>query len=376
MSLTSPSPQWRRPKYQPESIFEIIIGDMGRPLTVVLATLEQAESQNVYDRVWQERSQEVWHIARASSTKVKPTAAYPVSAQVHNIPVYYQGKKRTTALLDFVTACKDTAMAGHAVLIHCNNTFHRGILLALGLMIFVGYDKDEATRILAAERIIYPGHWLPWCAWTYEEQRDHHAQQFLESQRWLMTLPRLRDAQADGANAANAANAQDAQDDGVTDANAASSTNVLVAHANTADVLVADTADVLVADVVSAANTANVLVADANAANATIAAVAANAAPANDANATDAAVAADAANVVVERVMTRVGGRWRWVCWTCNAYQGTLRKCSECPRWECKSCAFWCTGCPYKYNICSECNALDMYLRRNGRIWKCRRCLR
>ena len=363
---------------------------MGRPLTVVLATLEQAESQNVYDRVWQERSQEVWHIARASSTKVKATAAYPVSAQVHNIPVYYQGKLRTTALLDFVTACKDTAMAGHAVLIHCNNTFHRGILLTIGLMIFVGYDKDEATRILAAERIIYPGHWLPWCEWAHEEQCDHHAEQFLESQRWLMTLPRLRDAQDDVANAASAANAQDAQDDGVTDANAASSTNVLVAHANTADVLVADTADVLVADVVSAANTYRENLnrwseeritqtnrsKGANAANATIAAVAANAAPANDANATDAAVAADAANVFVERVMTRVGGRWRWVCWTCNAYQGPLRKCSECPRWECKSCAFWCTGCPYKYNICSQCNALDIYLRRNGRVWKCRRCLR
>ena len=120
--------------------------------------------------------------------------------------------------------------------------------------------------------------------------------------------------------------------------------------ANTADASAANTANA------SVANTADVLVADANA---TDAAVAANAAPAG----------ANYAN------MGDGGDWWRWRSSSCDKVDQNLRQCWECGRWDCKSCSSWCTRCPGKYLICGHCNAQDMYyLVRRGKTWRCERC--
>ena len=311
--------QWHANRSQPASIFDITLPE--GPLTVVLATIEEVESRELYIRLEQEYDKEVWHIAGATR---KGTVTYPVNAEIHEFPVYHKGRKRQKGLLTFWTACKETAAAGGAVVIHCNSTFHRGPLALIGIMIFAGYDKDEAISEIVAHRHIYPGHYVPYEEWPPSETKSKHAEDFLECHRWLQTL--------------TVPSWWAAADDAVT--------------------AVADA--VVPADIADAADATDANAADANVANAADAAVAANAAPAgaNDANMRDG------------------GDWWRWRCSSCDRVDQNLRQCWECGRWDCKSCSFWCTRCPRKYLICGHCNAQDMYLVRRGKTWRCARCER
>jgi len=66
----------------------------------------------------------------------------------------------------------------------------------------------------------------------------------------------------------------------------------------------------------------------------------------------------------------------RNVCSKCHQRTRQLKKCNVCPNWECRKCRFWCTDCPYSYNICSVCNETGEYLTRCGQIWRCNWCWR
>ena len=87
--------------------------------------------------------------------------ADPTDARVHACPMYHQGNLRSNGIKAFWSACQDTARQGQAVLIHCNNTFHRGPLLLLAIMMLAGYTKDVALAKIAQRRCIYLGHTVP-----------------------------------------------------------------------------------------------------------------------------------------------------------------------------------------------------------------------
>ena len=68
--------------------------------------------------------------------------------------------------MDFYEYCEKCAAAGDAVIIHCNQSFHRGPLLLAALAQCAGHDKHETLEELATERTIYPGHLIDPSEWV------------------------------------------------------------------------------------------------------------------------------------------------------------------------------------------------------------------
>ena len=85
-------------------------------------------------------------------------------------------------------ACKETARRKNVVLVHCNNSFHRGPLAVAAIMGLAGYNHDSAFSSIAHGRRIYPGHIVPFCDWPESERAGRHAQDFLECHTWILTL--------------------------------------------------------------------------------------------------------------------------------------------------------------------------------------------
>ena len=80
----------------------------------------------------------------------------------HSVPVNYENPMRNHNMYNFWVACKQiVSEEGGAVLVHCNNSFHRGPLAVAAIMVRAGYKKDSAMSALASRRHIYPGHIIP-----------------------------------------------------------------------------------------------------------------------------------------------------------------------------------------------------------------------
>ena len=299
---------WRA-ESQPATIFDIDTR-VGK-LTVVLCTKDQAETLSVYRLIDREKGKDIWHVAVAAGAGV---ASYPQPIQVHQLPMYHKGRVRDEALENFWNACKDTARAGQAVMIHCNQSFHRGPLCLVAIMILAGYLKARALDIVAEFRCIYAGHLVPHEDWPPRERQGKHARDVLECHAWLEKLPH-----DDASLAVNAG------------------------------------ASVTVADLSSRGAVPN-------------AGQSSDDTEAIESHDADALALADVADPPLET---------QWRCSSCNVMGQKLFQCWQCARWDCKSCSFWCTHCPkgrWKYTICGHCNAGGDHLFRQGKIWLCRHC--
>jgi hypothetical protein len=175
--------EWSSNRTQSASIFDI--DTPAGPLTVVLASKEEAETMALYRRIEQETGKQVLHVAVAAGNG---RTSYPIDAEVHEFPIYYKGRFRDECLQRFWDACKDTASAGQAVLIHCNQSFHRAPLAAAAIMVLAGYDKASAMSAIAERRHIYPGHTVPFGDWPESERAGRHAQDLRECHTWIETL--------------------------------------------------------------------------------------------------------------------------------------------------------------------------------------------
>ena len=295
-------------------------------LTVVLARKDEAETMSLYRRIERETGKEVLHIACAAGHS---RTSYPIQAFVHACPMYHKGRVRADAVHGFWNACKETAHRNEAVLVHCNNSFHRGPPLVVAIMVLAGYKKDTAMSLLAQRRHIYPGHTIPFCDWPQSERECSHAQDLLECHAWVETLV----AFASQTSVMPVPQIEPSSAAGVADDSAAS----LCAEA------VDDTSLMPGASVEPSAAAAT----------------------------EDASVAASAQKSVLQPPPKE------WRCSSCKKLDKNMRQCWECERWDCKSCSFWCTTCPkgkYKYNICGHCNAEGIYLTRQGKVWRCSWC--
>ena len=102
---------------------------------------------------------EVWDVAVCAG---HGRADYSIeNIQVHALPMYHRGRVREDGLEIFWRSCKLAALAGAAVMIHCNQSFHRGPLGLVAIMIRAGYAKHRAIEMVAEQRSIFPGHWVP-----------------------------------------------------------------------------------------------------------------------------------------------------------------------------------------------------------------------
>ena len=299
------SPVWRFKRSQDATFYDI--ATPAGELTVVLATRDETETMGLYNRLERSTGKTVLHVAVAAG---EGRADYAIDdVQVHQVPMYHKGRVRDEGLENFWIACKETAAARQAVLIHCNQSFHRGPLAFTAIMVRAGYTKEVALDMIADRRCIFAGHMIPYDEWPFAEQQDPHAQDLLECHRWLERLP---------------------SDDAPFSVTPGLSSSGDVAMPNAGQSL--DDAEAPEAD--------------------------------------DGHVPA-----VALPAYSRAGSFSRqWPCSTCQVVGPKLLECWVCGRWDCKRCAFWCTHCPYKYTICSQCNAEGFHLHRQGKRWWCPRC--
>jgi hypothetical protein len=302
---------WRsRKDMQAANFFTIDIPDIG-PLCVVLCTKDEAETISLCHRIAMETGgKEVWDVAVCAGYG---RADYSIeNVEVHDVPMYHRGRVREDGLEMFWRSCKLAALAGAAVMIHCNQSFHRGPLGLVAIMIRAGYAKHRAIEMVAEQRIIYPGHWLPFQQWPAAERQQTHSQDLLECHEWLETLG------PDPAPVDHALAIQDPHFAGV-------------GHSPDHNV------DVL--------------------------------APFHGEVDDGAFPDADAEDILGERQWRcsscYVMGKKLLQCWECERWD-----CKKCSFW-CTQCP---TG-KWKYTICNQCNRQENYLVRQGRVWWCSRCL-
>ena len=170
---------WHPDRRQRATIFEICFGD-GLELTVVLATRKEALSLGLHVRLDRLKNKAIMHIARADGAKPDQDNDH-LGAKMHSIPVFDdESDNRTVGVATFWKACKETAVAGQAVVIHCTNSILRAPLAAAAIMVRAGYPWDTAMEKIADHRHIYLGLYAPWEEWPRSEQLMWHAPHILE----------------------------------------------------------------------------------------------------------------------------------------------------------------------------------------------------
>ena len=278
-------------------------------LSVVLCTKDEAETISLYRRIDTETGgKDVWHVAVCAGLG---RADYGIkNIQVHSLPMYHRGSVREDGLESFWRSCKLASLAGEAVMIHCNQSFHRSSLGLVAIMIRAGYAKHTAIEMVAEQRSIFPGHWVPFQQWPAAERQYKHSQDILECHEWLETLS------PDPVPVDHALALQDSHFAGV-------------GHSPDDDVDVSAPSDVEIID---------------------------GAFPDTDAE--------DIWNARPWRCAScHVMGKKLLRCWECDSWD-----CQSCSFW-CTQCP---TG-KWKYTICGQCNRQGNYLVRQGRVWWCRR---
>ena len=98
----------------------------------------------------------------------------------YDCAVYLSSDLRTECLWHFWEACQDAALKGVAVCVHCNNTFHRGPILACAIGKLAGQTREMMVRLMSAKRVIYLGHMTPFDQFP---QREAKGPNFRNSKR-------------------------------------------------------------------------------------------------------------------------------------------------------------------------------------------------
>ena len=138
---------------------------------MVLVTKEQAGTTELYDWIASETGKRVSAVGCAAGRGV---TRYPNDITLVSCPMYHQGSLRSESFAEFYDACCKAAGDGTAVVVHCNQSFHRGVLLAAAVMVKAGYDTRYAFNFIAERRIIYKGHLIATDDWPQSEKNDHH----------------------------------------------------------------------------------------------------------------------------------------------------------------------------------------------------------
>ena len=180
---------WRKNRHDPPSQYIIYIN--GRPLTIFLCRMEEAQSTATYDDIRRKFGKEVHAVGVAKGDKHEgecQDAKYPDYVKVIRAPIYYQGSFRADCVEKLCTECETACCSNKAIVIHCNHSFHRGPSLLAAIMIKAGSTKKAAFGYIAQKRTIYHGHVLDLSEWPLDQQQHHATKKLIEAHKWLDDL--------------------------------------------------------------------------------------------------------------------------------------------------------------------------------------------
>jgi protein-tyrosine phosphatase len=176
---------WETIKSQTASLVPVAT-DRGE-LSIILCRREEARSEVFYHQMENNLGKRIIHVACAGN-RIKDE--YPRDKCCLWFPMYYNEKKREETLSSLWRICLSCAEQNQAVVIHCNNSFHRGPMAAAAIMIKAGYTKESAFREIGERRIIYFGHTVPYGQWPSKYWTDQNTKAFVECQAWLDSIKR------------------------------------------------------------------------------------------------------------------------------------------------------------------------------------------
>ena len=106
--------------------------------------------------------------------------------QVIIAPMYHKGDMRRDGVAELWKACRNKR--GDAVMVHCNQSFHRGPGLAACMLVLGGMSAEQAFIEIANRRTIYRGHVLDYESWPASEKRTRHTNDFCEMKEFVYGL--------------------------------------------------------------------------------------------------------------------------------------------------------------------------------------------
>ena len=180
-----PDATWKPPHNQAPTVLNFTL-QTGH-LAMVLVTKEQAGTTELYDWIAKETGKRVSAVGCAAGHGV---THYPKDITLVNCPMYHQGSLRSESFARFYDACCKAAESGTAVVVHCNQSFHRGVLLAVAVMVKTGFGTRYAFNFIAERRIIYRGHLIPTYEWPQSEKDNHHFQHIVGAYKFVADVAR------------------------------------------------------------------------------------------------------------------------------------------------------------------------------------------
>ena len=155
---------WSPPSNQPPTEFRLELRN--GTCSVWLTTKWQASDPEFHAHVQRSTNKNISCVGVASGED--GAGQYPAGVRVIHAPMYHRGRLRTQGVQELYEACELAAVCGEAVVVHCNQSFHRGPILLAGVAKLGGAEKNAILEELADERDIYPGHTM-----DPEDWEDH-----------------------------------------------------------------------------------------------------------------------------------------------------------------------------------------------------------
>ena len=118
---------WSADRKQMPSHYTIDIE--GKQLHMFLCKKDEAADPLMYKWIKDEFGVEVAAVGVAAGSGA---ASYPVALEVVDVPIYHKGRVRQDGIHKFWQKCKAACSQRKAVLVHCNQSFHRGPVCTRG----------------------------------------------------------------------------------------------------------------------------------------------------------------------------------------------------------------------------------------------------
>ena len=219
-------PLWDKPSARVQQISSYDIQHAKGVCKLLMCTGPEAKSSECHAYIKEHWGLTVKAIF-ACAGKLSPGdfAKYPPGVEVVEMPVYHKGNKRDIGL-DMLMQAVSNCRADECILVHCNNSFHRGPVVTAAVMVRSGTvnTPGQAWDSIMGERIIYAGHTLPSDQWRPDQWQGkdniRHSQNLVEAHGWLEGVrrhPKLafpRSAARGAPVAASAAAAASSSSDG------------------------------------------------------------------------------------------------------------------------------------------------------------------
>ena len=179
---------------QGPSYYEVDVG--GRKVSVVLLTKDEAGSLSCWEEIEYSLGKTILGVACAAGCGRAPYPRNLTNDCILDVPIHYEGNEdfRRSGFAKLITLLFQACVQNKVILIHCNQSFHRGPLLFAAVLSKLGMSLAQAFHFISAKRTIYQGHLVNYEYWPESHKYHYSAHKLLsayEYARSVYTAPQV-----------------------------------------------------------------------------------------------------------------------------------------------------------------------------------------